>query len=75
MHGENRALFKWQGRLVLFLIGLLLTTAWVLVSFKGIEALAYIAGYVAFVVVVSALTDVESRDKRKHWLKSLMAWP
>ena len=72
MNRKDAALFKWQGRLVLFLIGLLLTAAWVHASFGGLQEFAYIAGYVAFVVVVSALTDADSRDEGTHWLKSLV---
>ena len=63
MHHKDEALFRWQGRLVLFLIGLLLTAAWVQVSFRGLERFAYIAGYIVFVGVVSVLTNAESRHK------------
>jgi hypothetical protein len=59
MHCKDKDLFTWAGKLVLFLIGLLLTTAWVLVSFRGAEAFAYVAFYVAFVVLVSVVSALD----------------
>ena len=42
-HYKDKHLFTWAGKLVLVLIGLLLTVAWVLVSFRGAEAFFYVA--------------------------------
>jgi hypothetical protein len=56
MHKKLPELFRWQGKLVVTLIGLLISAGWTLVSFGFLGLALVILGYLRSIAAVSLLT-------------------